>query len=268
MTQVSALPFDVRPGEVQENLRVVLETLESLPDVVQLLLLPEKWTTSFLPAFSSNLRQQSEEALRVVHQAAEKRGLVVVGSAPGGDEEKPFNEIHFLGIAGSHRPYRKRLLFSPTGEGRQIARGTAHPQVVETPLGSMMAVVCYDLRFPEVTRHAFYQEADFLLVPAQWPTPRAKLFDLLVKARAAENQQWVLACNRAGSAPLGEQLLDFPGTAWLVNPSGQVHAEVGKDGVLRGEVKMSQIEAIRKQIPCARDLKQAKLWPEISSPQG
>lgn len=268
MTQVSALPFDVRPGEVQKNLHVVLNALESLPDAVQLLLLPEKWPTSFLPTFSDDLRRQSEEALRVVHEAALKKDLVVVGSAPGGEGKKPFNEIHFLGIAGSHRPYRKRLLFSPTGEGRQVARGTAHPQVVETPLGSMMALVCYDLRFPEVTRQAFYQSADFLLVPAQWPTPRADIFDLLVKARAAENQQWVLACNRTGSAPLGGHVLDFPGTAWLANPLGEIQAEVGENGVLWGEVDMEQVKAIRKQVPCARDLKQAELWPEISSPRG
>ena len=161
-----------------------------------------------------------------------------------------------------HRPYAKRVLFSPTGEGRQVARGEVLPPVLPTPLGAVCAVVCYDLRFPELTREAFYQPADLLAVPAQWPHPRTAVWELLCRARACENQQWLLSCNRAGTAGLdGKHLMDFPGTALLVDPDGEIAARRDDGGLLVAEMDLDRSAACRKRVPCLRDLKLAGLVP-------
>jgi predicted amidohydrolase len=267
---LAAFPFDVRPGEVESNLALVLGALEQAAAAgAGLLCLPEKWTTSFLPSYSVSMVAASEKALAEVNLRAAALNLTVVGSAPAFPAEppaqatqKPYNELHFLGLGGDRRPYRKRILFSPTGEGRQVTRGTDLPLTLETSVGKVCAWVCYDLRFPELTRQAFYAQADLVLVPAQWPHPRTEIFELLARARAAENQTWLLACNRAGIAGLGgKHLMDFPGSAVLVDPLGKISARVDDGSLLLAPFDHLRSQEARKKVPCARDLRQAGLWP-------
>lgn len=293
---ICASPFDVRPGEVGVNLNRALEAVEKAQGAgAGLLALPEKWPTSFMPSYSAAMVEESEQALAVVHKAAEKAGLTVIGSAPspallqgsgeGSSVElvekdgrvKPFNQVHYLGAGGDRRPYNKRVLFSPTGEGRQVARGDGLPLTLETPVGMVCALVCYDMRFPELTREAFYQGADLLVVPAQWPVPRINIFELLSLARAAENQSWLLSCNRAGEASM-DGLADspaqrkkpprvhkFPGTAMAVDPLGNVAARTDDGHFLTATMDLAFQREVRKKVPCARDLGQAGLWPEKHS---
>ncbi|MHC4823261.1 MAG: nitrilase-related carbon-nitrogen hydrolase [Planctomycetota bacterium] len=265
MTQIriAAYPFDVRPGEVEHNLRCVLEALEMAVGAgAELLVLPEKWTTSFLESYPAEMRKGSEQALREVHDAARKSGLTVIGSAPGGEGEKPTNELHLLGACGSQRPYRKRMLFSPTGEGRQVERGDGLPVAVETPVGRIVGVVCYDLRFPEICRSAMYEQADLFVCVAQWPWPRVPVFELMSRARAVENQVWTISCNRAGEASLGGKgdVMRFPGMALLVDPLGEVSARVDDGGLLVGDVDPGMAAKVRRHVPLARDLERAGLW--------
>ena len=260
---LAALAFDVRPGEVAANLECALEGLETAANQgAKILALPEKWSTSFLPEFSESVRDESDAALATIHQRARELEMVVVGSAPGGDGAKPFNELHFLGASGDIRPYCKRTLFSPTGEGRQCAAGTATPTTVSTPSGRICGLICYDLRFPELTRNCFWDDADLLVVCAQWPTPRASILELLARARAAENQMWVLVCNRAGAASMGDnRILDFPGTAMLIDPLGEVRARRDDGGLLVAEADLVLSAEVRKAVPCRRDATMAGLKP-------
>ncbi len=268
---ICAFPFDVRPGEVDVNLRQVLTAIERAQGAgAGLLALPEKWPTSFLPSYSEAMVADSERALQQVHEAAERVGITVIGSAPCATPEssKPLNQIHFLGAGGDHRPFSKRILFSPTGEGRQVAPGSGFPQTLETPVGRVCALVCYEIRFPELTREAFYQDADLIVVPAQWPYPRTKVFELLSYARAAENQSWLLSCNRSGQASLDgskSRVLEFPGTALAVDPLGNVAVRVDDGEFLTCKMDLDFQREVRKKVPCARDLRLAGLWPEKHS---
>ncbi len=277
---LAALPFDVRPGEVAHNLKTALAGLEEAADVnLDLLLLPEKWTTSFLPKFSNDICQQSDDALNQMHERALELGVTVVGSAPGravsntqpltsqdlSQIVKPYNQLHFLGVGGRQLPYRKRALFSPTGEGRQCQAGECAPPTIALPKARVSGVICYDLRFPELTRESFWDAADLLLVCAQWPTPRMEILELLARARAAENQMWVLVCNRSGSAPLGDKrVLDFPGNALLINPLGEIVEQCSQQSTppfLFGEADLDLSAQIRQQVPCHRDAVRANLKP-------
>lgn len=260
---VAALPFDVRPGEVSANLAAARAGLEQAAAAgARLLLLPEKWTTSFLPRFDDAVRAASAAALAEVQAAAARLGVTVAGSAPGGSGPRPTNELHLLGPGDPRFPYRKRVLFSPTGEGRQCAAGEGLPPTLDLGFARVAGVVCYDLRFPELTRRPFYDGADLLLVPAQWPQPRTAIFELLARARAAENQSWVLACNRAGRAALGaRRVMEFPGTALLVDPVGEVVARREDGLLLTGCVDPGRAAGIRQRVPCRRDAGRAGLLP-------
>jgi predicted amidohydrolase len=266
---VSALPFDVRPGDVASNLEVVLDGVERAAAAgARLLLLPEKWTTSFVPETGEELRRASDAALATVHDRASACGLTVVGSALGGRGVRPTNEQHLLGESGDLRPYAKRMLFSPMDEASQCAAGEGLPVVVPTPVGRLAAVICYDVRFPELTRPAFHGQADLLVVPAEWPRPRHQVLELLVRARAVENQCWVLCCNRAGSFQHGGKQVEFPGTALLADPQGREVARTDDGELLVAEIDHELTRRARALIPCAEDLARAGLHPESSGGAG
>jgi predicted amidohydrolase len=262
---IAAFPFDVRPGEVERNLAAATDGLERAGAAgARLLVLPEKWTTSHLPHYGADVRAASDEALARLHARAVELAVTVIGSALGGGGEKPFNEQHVLGASGDLRPYRKRILFRPMGEDASCMPSNDLPRAVTTPAGSTVAVICYDLRFPEITRHAFYQGADLLVVPAEWPSVRSSILELLARARAAENQCWLVSCNRAGSVAFDGRDVPFPGSALLVDPLGAVVARSDGGELLLSELDPALTRDVRRTIPCALDLERSGL--ELPSP--
>jgi predicted amidohydrolase len=99
------------------------------------------------------------------------------------------------------------------------------PHPMQTPLGFIAGLVCYDLRFPELLRRQTAHGADILLIPAQWPTARINHWRILVQARAIENQMFVVAANRCGAS----DDTPFGGHSMIVGPDGSILLEAGED---------------------------------------
>jgi hypothetical protein len=88
-------------------------------------------------------------------------------------------------------------------------------------------MICYDIRFPELARYYFHKGVEMLLVPAQWPEVRSQHWRSLLRARAIENQMFVLGCNRTGheaSLKRGGDMLTFTGDGRIVDPTGEILA--------------------------------------------
>ena len=98
------------------------------------------------------------------------------------------------------------------------------------PLGPVAALVCYDLRFPELLREQTGLGADILVIPAQWPAARLGHWRILVQARAIENQMFVVAANRRGTT--GDTV--FGGHSMIVAPDGSILLEAGEDEECKG----------------------------------
>src|SRR6185436_13798288 len=126
----------------------------------------------------------------------------------------------------------------PTAEDAVFSAGSRLPATVVWRGVRISAAICYDLRFPELTRASFYAAAELILVPAQWPGERASQWRALVHGLAASGQCFVLACNRIGRESVGRRgmLLDFPGNSLLVDPAGKTLAEGhGEEGLVGAE---------------------------------
>ena len=90
-----------------------------------------------------------------------------------------------------------------------------------TPFGLVGGLVCYDLRFPEISRQHAYAGATLLIVSAQWPKVRRDHWQALLRARAIENQVFLVACNGCGSTGGNE----LGGTSMVSGPDGSILAE-------------------------------------------
>lgn len=103
--------------------------------------------------------------------------------------------------------------------------------------------VCYDLRFPELFRAV---RADVWCVIANWPTPRVDHWLTLLKARAIENQAYVVGVNRCGRDPGNE----YPGRSQIIGPRGEILAEAGAgEGVIQATLDLSAMQAYRREFP-------------------
>lgn len=271
----AALQFDVRAGALEHNLAEVERGLgEAARAGAELVVLPEVWPTSFPQGARSQAElaemcAQSERALARLAEWSRVHALVVCGSAlaPGPRGELPRNRLHVFDAGELLASYDKVHLFSPTLEPRHFSAGELPPPVVQTRAGRVCALVCYDLRFAEVVACAARGGADWLLVPAQWPEPRASHWGALLCGRAVEQQCFALGCNRTGSARTSpRRQLVFPGNSLIADPHGRVLAQgAGAPGLVLAETDLAELRRVRARVPVARD-RRADLYARWSEP--
>jgi predicted amidohydrolase len=176
--------------------------------------------------------------------------MAIAGSLPERTGKSVFNTLYMIDADGSIAgKYRKAHLFQPSGEHLHFRKGMG-AEVIPTALGNVGPLICYDLRFPELSRKYFLEGAALFCVSAQWPSVRKAHWELLNKARAVENQLFVLASNaveRSGD-------FRFAGGSLIVSPWGETLAACGEEeGLATATIDLSEVEKIRRRIPCAQD---------------
>lgn len=260
---VASIQLDLSREHPERNLARALRGLEdAAARGVALAVLPEMWPTSFEPSAGDEALARTDRALDEVARASERLGLVVCGSAYGrpagsrGGSARLANRAHVFDRGERVASHDKVHLFSPTAEPLAFEPGRLPPPVVETSVGRVAPLVCYDLRFPELARAAFRAGAEILAVSAQWPASRASHWRALVLGRAVEGQWYVVATNRTGRDVVGRRALElsFPGNSLVVDPHGEVVAEGREaDDLVVGEVDLDVVRALRGAVPVARD---------------
>lgn len=233
------LQFDVIQGDIEKNRQRLSELLEELaPPTGTVVVLPELWATGFSYGQLPELARRTPELLAYLTKEAECHGILLAGSLPENEASgtRIFNTLFVSGPQGFVGSYRKQHLFGPMQEDRHFSPGNS-PQSIVSPFGLLASLVCFDLRFPELTRLQATQGAQLLLVSAQWPAARTPHWRTLLKARAIENQLFVVACNRCGETD-GTR---FGGHSMIIGPDGtilkeaQENTEVGITSLENGQ---------------------------------
>jgi len=150
--------------------------------------------------------------------------------------------------------YRKMHLFDVELPGRVAVRESATrlagdaPVVVPTALATLGCSICYDLRFPELYRRLARDGAEVLLVPSAFTRPTgAAHWDVLCRARAIENQCYLLAANQTGRSPHGH---DDHGNSMIVDPWGTVVARADDgEGIATAELDGAHLARVRQELP-------------------
>ncbi|NUS56797.1 MAG: carbon-nitrogen family hydrolase [Streptomycetaceae bacterium] len=168
-----------------------------------------------------------------------------------GPDGAHYNTSLLFGPDGVRRAtYRKIHRFGfDSGEAALMGPGT-DLVTCPTPYGTLGLATCYDLRFPEMFRLLLDQGTEVLVIPAAWPARRVEHWRLLARARAVENQVFVLACNTAGTQA------DMPqgGHSMVVDPWGEIVAEAGAGGqVLTAEIDTALVAKTRADFPVLKD---------------
>jgi predicted amidohydrolase len=248
--QAAALQFNVKQGDVDANLAYVRAALRRVAaQGAHLAVLPEMWSSGFSYRNLNELAKRTPGIVEELLELSRELKLVIVGSMPEPHGEKVFNTIYVADNGTLAGVYRKLHLFSLLGEDKAFDSGDSW-LLADTSIGKVGVIICYDLRFPELTRRLALEGADVICIPAQWPKPRQEHWRTLLRARAIENQLYVVACNACGQ--IGK--LDFFGMSMIINPKGELLSEAGETEVeISAPLDMQMMADWRAQIPCFND---------------
>jgi omega-amidase len=252
----ACVQFDVRRGDVSANLAAARSGLTAAAEQgATLAVLPELWSTSFVAQFEAATVAAAAQAEEEIRQLSSSLSMVVVGSSLEADQGRIHNSARVYDRGAHLGTYRKIHLFSPNAEDRHHASGD-QPLLADTSVGRLGVLICYDLRFPDLARFYFHRGAQMLVVPGQWPEARTVHWRTLLRARAIENELFVIGCNRTGQegSLKNNDTLQFPGDSRIVDPMGEILASGnGEDGPLVATIEPRKVRTMRRILPVARD---------------
>ena len=174
------------------------ELLRALAGQTDLVVLPETFTTGFSMEVERLAEPPGGETSQWLVQLAGTLDAVVTGSVITRDSGRYYNRLLWASPAGELRHYDKRHLFRMGREHEHFAAGRVAWSVAWRGF-SVCPLVCYDLRFPVWSRRRPGLDYDLLLYVANWPAARADAWRQLLRARAIENQAYVIGVNRVGN---------------------------------------------------------------------
>ncbi len=223
-----------------------------------LVVLPETFTTGFSMEVERVGEPASGPTVQWLRENAARIDAVITGSVITEEGGKYFNRLLWATPAGELRSYDKRHLFRMGREHQHFTPGRA-AWTVEWRGLRICPQVCYDLRFPVFSRRRPELDYDVLLYVANWPAARVYAWSQLLKARAIENQAFVIGVNRvgvdgAGVEHSGESAAnDFLGLPLVALGNVPAVATVALDG--------EALQAFRERFPAQLDADRFSLTP-------
>lgn len=249
-------------GKPGQNTKLLDSLLESVSVKADLIILPEAFSTGFVVAPEDFLLAEDlsypENSLDWLRKKAAQYGCPVCGSIiHRNNSQKRQNTFFWANPNGTIYAVDKRHLFALGGE-KQTPEGTAssfeqgNKRIIIQYKGfTISPFICYDLRFPVWCRNPNDVPIDILLFVANWPEKRIDVWNTLLKARAIENQSFVVGVNRAGTEPNG---IEYSGNSGVYSPIGKNHfISEEKEGIYFVLIQKSELTETREKFPFQKD---------------
>ncbi len=250
---ISLAQMDILTGQVSQNLAKARDMIaQAAGRGADMVVLPELWSTGYDLKNAANHAASLDAGIfaETAALAAEYK-VHVAGSCLSIIGPNAFgNTLACFGPSGDRLGhYSKVHLYRLMAEDRYLTAG-GQTTVIDLPWCNAGLAICYDLRFPELFRTYALAGAKMVILPAEWPRPRLAHWRTLLRARAIENQIFVVACNRVGETASD----DFPGHSAIIDPWGKAIVEGGEgEELLTAEIDLEEVARFRALIPVFED---------------
>jgi omega-amidase len=247
--KVTIVQSNTRWEDKPANFRNIENLLGNISGKTDLVVLPEMFTTGF----SLNAEKLSEELYGETFDwminLSQAGNFAVCGSYIVRSVDKYYNHFTFVTPQKEYFSYDKRHLFSLAGEN-EVYTGGENRMVFVYNKFRFLPIVCYDLRFPVWIRNR--GDYDAIICVASWPDIRREAWNNLIKARAIENQCFVIGVNRSGKDNEG---LKYAGDSVVIDPMGKILARINEyeEGTETVEISLSDVANFRKKFPVWKD---------------
>ncbi|AXQ78293.1 carbon-nitrogen family hydrolase [Streptococcus chenjunshii] len=252
--RIALVQMDIFYKDTKSNFAAVSELLEqAAADKADVIVLPEMWNTGYALADLDRMAdKEGEQTIELLGSFAKNYAVNIVAGSVAVEKNTGFYNMSYVfnrrGEVISR--YAKAHLFAPMAEDIYLQPGNQESSFSIDGIRASVAV-CYDLRFPEWIRTMMAKGSQILFVAAQWPQERIQQWEILLRARAVENQAFVVGVNRVGQDPD----YHFAGRSLIIDPLGQtvLQAPDSSSGVYSAAVDFSQSDLVRSQIPVFAD---------------
>jgi len=193
--KIALIQSDLVWENPKQNRANFTRKIENISEEVDLIILPEMFTTGFTMHAEKVAETMDGETVSWMQTMAKKTNAALVGSLVIKEHGNYYNRLLFVESSGYISIYNKRHTFTLVGEDKIYTAGTE--KVIFNYKGwKICPLICYDLRFPVWARNI--ADYDVLIYVANWPKPRVSAWDALLKARAIENMSYCIGVNRVG----------------------------------------------------------------------
>ena len=237
-------------GQIEKNLELMKNVFEISAKLEQevnhsLVIMPELFVTGYeYDAIKQAASQLPDgEVFKTIADQCKEYGTWFYGSIPERDNGRIYNTGVLVDSEGELvEKYRKIHLFGPLGEKQVFDKGETL-SIAKTPFGKLGLSICYDLRFAEQYVDMKRAGADVFLVVAEWPVPRIDHWKHLLRARAIENQVFVVGVNRVGD----DLSSTYGGNSSIYDPMGNAVVLLGTSvSIAKGTLDMNVLEEARR----------------------
>lgn len=255
--QIAILPLDIAQADRAANLKAVEEAVAALRPATDIVCLPELFSTGFI-AEPAQLGREAEPdngpTMTRLRALTAKHRLAMAGSFLACNDERTefYNRGFIIEPTGETTFVNKRHLFHVSPEAQLLCGGMTTYPVVRYRGWNIALGICYDLRFPVWCRNTMTRNRyayDIFLLPANWPQSRAVGLEALAKARAIENQAYMVVANRSGSDEYG----DYDGLSFAEDYIGTRMATASGSEPVYVTTDREGLEKLREYMPAGLD---------------
>ena len=242
--KVTLLQTDICWGDVFANIKQAEMLIDASEDS-DLYVLPEMWSTGFATQPEELAHDVNHnEALQWMRSLTIKRKCAISGSLAVRLEDGSYRNRHYF-VDGRNQQevfYDKHHLFTYGGENRYYTAGQSHT-IIEYEGFRILLLTCYDLRFPCWSRYADKLEYDVIVVVANWPESRQSAWQILTRARAIENQSYLIGVNRVGD----DEYSHYTGCSCVIDSIGGTLGQCHRNQVETLTIELSLSELHRRR---------------------
>lgn len=251
--KLASIQLDIQWHDKTANLEKAAFYVEkAMLDGCELIVFPEMFNTGFSMDTKSTLEKQEGHSSRVLCELARQFEINIIAGITQEKLGKGENVALFINKKGKIvSRYVKNYPFKLAGEHKHYSEGN---EQVLFDLGSYRAslFICYDLRFPELFRKVA-KDVDMIFIIASWPIARQNHWEVLLQARAIENQCFVVGVNRIGSDGNG---LEYGGGSHVFSPAGvDLSSGTALQEYIVTEVILDETKKLRQSFPYLEDIK-------------
>lgn len=248
MMNVALIQTNIIWENPAENRSVLEAKINSITNDIDLLILPEMFTSGFTMNPSSVAETMQGTTIFWLKNIAKAKNCAITGSLVITENKNFYNRMVFVFPDGEIQYYDKKHLFTLAGEDKVYTSGT-EKVLVNYNNWKICLQVCYDLRFPVFSRNT--ENYDLLIYVASWPKVRTNAWDILLKARAVENISYVIGVNRIGT---DNNNFEYIGHSQIIDELGNfIIKPTENEGVFIADLEKNKMIETRKKLNFLED---------------
>ena len=244
--------------EKEKNLSSFSSKIDSIDFECDVVILPEMFSTGFTMNTETLGEDMNGDTLQWLKNTASRNNKIITGSFIAKENDLHFNRLVWMRPDGSYDYYDKKHLFRMAGEDGYFSSGNSSI-TINLHGWKIRPLICYDLRFPVWSRNRHFikenqaiPEYDVLIYVANWPAVRSMPWDVLLRARAVENQAYCIGVNRIGRDGNDK---DYIGHTTAIDPKGEyiLNPVEQTEGIFKIELDYESLKKFREKFPQGLD---------------